>query len=383
MTGRIYLLGPDSKLAPMTEEPYDSEAVLQELLASHPDLLAGEQIDSDEPRRWLLVKREMEVGRNEDAAARWWVDHLFLDQDGIPTLVEVKRSSDTRIRREVIGQLLDYAANAVTHWPVEEIQAKFESLCQANGTDPDEELADLLTDDQEAADFWQRVKTNLQAGRVRLVFVADLIPPELRRVVEFLNEQMDPAEVLAVEVKQFVGKGMKTLVPRVIGQTESARSRKASSRRTTREVITKQEFLAEFDSKRPTAQQSMMRDLIGWARKNNLSGDYRRGKSDAVFIPGLDQGKRTLHPFAVVLAQEKVVFRMKHLKDHPPFNDPAKRDQLHEKLQQLPRLHVTDAGMEGFPRIPVESLTDPKVMQDFLSTLDWLVGEICASGDSV
>ena len=28
-----------------------------------------------------------------------------------PTLVEVKRSSDTRIRREVVGQMLDYAAN--------------------------------------------------------------------------------------------------------------------------------------------------------------------------------------------------------------------------------------------------------------------------------
>jgi hypothetical protein len=161
MTGRIYLLGPDSKLASMTEAPYDSEAILQELLASHPDLLAREQIDSDEPRRWLLVKREMVVGRNEDAAARWAVDHLFLDQDAVPTLVEVKRSSDTRIRREVVGQLLDYAANAVAHWPVEEIQAKFESLCQANGKDPDEELASFLIDGQEPADFWQRVKTNL------------------------------------------------------------------------------------------------------------------------------------------------------------------------------------------------------------------------------
>jgi hypothetical protein len=33
------------------------------------------------------------------------------DQNAVPTLVEVKRSSDTRIRREVVGQMLDYAAN--------------------------------------------------------------------------------------------------------------------------------------------------------------------------------------------------------------------------------------------------------------------------------
>ena len=30
-----------------------------------------------------------------------------------------------------------------------------------------------------------------------MIFIADKIPPELRRVVEFLNLQMDPAEVLA------------------------------------------------------------------------------------------------------------------------------------------------------------------------------------------
>jgi hypothetical protein len=58
---------------------------------------------------------------------RWSVDHLFLDQDAIPTIVEVKRSSDTRIRREVVGQMLDYAANAVVYWAVEAIRAEFEA----------------------------------------------------------------------------------------------------------------------------------------------------------------------------------------------------------------------------------------------------------------
>jgi hypothetical protein len=37
---------------------------------------------------------------------------LIIDQHAIPTLVEVKRSTDTRIRREVVSQMLDYAANA-------------------------------------------------------------------------------------------------------------------------------------------------------------------------------------------------------------------------------------------------------------------------------
>jgi hypothetical protein len=107
--------------------------------------------------------------------------------------------------------MLDYAANAVAYWPVEEIKAKFENRCKDDELEADAELANLLGDAQDISTFWQRVKTNLQAGRVRLIFIADEIPPELRRVVEFLNSQMDPAEVIAIEVNQFVGENLKTL----------------------------------------------------------------------------------------------------------------------------------------------------------------------------
>src|SRR5882672_9927881 len=73
----------------MEEARYDSENLLQKLLADHSDLLAGDQINVDEPRRWLLVTREMTVPGEQDGAGRWSLDHLFLDQDAIPTLVEV------------------------------------------------------------------------------------------------------------------------------------------------------------------------------------------------------------------------------------------------------------------------------------------------------
>ena len=85
-------------------------------------------------------------------------------------------------------------------------------------------------DDKSAPDaFWQSVEANLQRGRIRMLFVADRIPTELRRIVEFMNEQMKPAEVLAVEVKQYTstdGDDLRTLVPTVIGQTAEAQQRK-------------------------------------------------------------------------------------------------------------------------------------------------------------
>lgn len=68
MSGRIYLLNDNSELVAMEEAPYDAEKTLQELLAKHPALLAGEQINSEEPRRWLLITREMAVPGEEDGA---------------------------------------------------------------------------------------------------------------------------------------------------------------------------------------------------------------------------------------------------------------------------------------------------------------------------
>ncbi len=72
--------------------------------------------------------------------------------------------------------------------------------------------------------------------------MADTIPTELRRLVEFLNEQMINAEVLAVEVKQFLGEGQKAIVPRLIGMTETARENKQQSNR---KPTTRDEFLAK------------------------------------------------------------------------------------------------------------------------------------------
>src|SRR3989304_3079977 len=164
----------------MTEQEYDSEDLLQELLAKYPNLMAGEQIDSESPRRWLLVSREISLPSQEDVAGRWSVDQLFLDQDAVPTLVEVKRSSDTRIRREVVGQMLDYAANAVVYWPIDRVRGQFEATCERNGLDPEQALAEFLGGDSDQEEFWQKAKTNLQAGRVRMLFVADEIPSELR-----------------------------------------------------------------------------------------------------------------------------------------------------------------------------------------------------------
>jgi ribosomal protein L30E len=224
--GRIFLLGDNvGTLQPMDETPYPTEDILQELLARYPDLLPGDQITPENPRRWLLVAREMGVPGDVDTSDRWSLDHLFLDQDGMPTFVECKRAVDTRARREVVAQMLDYAANGVVYWDIKRIRQTAAETAARNGRKIDDEVRRLIeAEDDEAVEvFWKAVEENLHGGRCRLIFVADQTPKELRRLVEFLNAKMADVEVLAVEVKQYLGGSQRAMVARVIGLTETTR----------------------------------------------------------------------------------------------------------------------------------------------------------------
>ena len=51
MTDEIYILKNDGQLEAMREQKFDLEDVLQQLVADHPELLSGQQIDPDNPRR--------------------------------------------------------------------------------------------------------------------------------------------------------------------------------------------------------------------------------------------------------------------------------------------------------------------------------------------
>ena len=231
-------------MEPLEEEPFPTEDELQALIAGHPELLDGEQIRPGDPRRWILITREKGISETSDSGARWAIDHLMVDQDAVPTLVEVKRGRNPEVRRAIVGQMLEYAAHAAHTWTAEELRRTFEASADAKGLDPDEELGQLLLADGEpdADGFWQNVATNLTARRLRLLFVADEIPDPLERVVEFLNAQMPDIEVLAVEIKQFRGSQAQTLVPRVIGRTA------ASTTHGPRRTLTRESFLDQFPS---------------------------------------------------------------------------------------------------------------------------------------
>lgn len=370
MTGSIFLIQSGGDLVEMKETPYDSEDLLQELLAKYPNLLAGDQIDSTVPRRWLLIRREMGLASDDSEASRWSIDHLFLDQEGIPTLVETKRSDDTRIRREVAGQMLDYASNAVIYWPIETIVSEFESRCEREGHEPEALLNELLQGSMNVEAFWEQAKTNLQAGRIRMVWVSDVIPRELRRVIEFLNEQMDPAQAIGIEVKMFTGQGLKTMVPHVINPPTKPPI--ASPRR---KQWNEGDFFQALTTSQSAEVYGTAKALLDWANSNSLKIWWGRGKITGSFVPQITADGEDYYPFAVYTSGG-VYIQFGVLKTRSTFRAEAKRKELLGHLNSIKGISLPSDAIEKYPGIPLAALKEKEVLAQFLSVLDWILGEI-------
>lgn len=374
VSGGVFLKRGDG-LIEMVEQPYELEDRLQELIERHPNLLAGDQVNPDVPRRWLVLSREAGLASEEDGAARWSVDHLLLDQDAIPTIVEVKRSSDSRIRREVVGQMLDYAANAVTYWSLDVLRERWEELLRGQERDPDAEIAALL--DEPAPDydeFWERAKTNLRAGRIRLVFVADVIPTELQRVVEFLNERMEPTEVLAVEIRQYIGGGEQMLVPRVIGQTAEARQKKSVGRSRGSRQWDEPSFLADLQERRGPDEAEVARQIIEWSKSVFSRLAWGKGSLDGGVSPALDQNGQSYWPF-YLWTYGRVEIQFYWMTGMPPFDKTEKRLEFLNKLNEIPGVELPESAILKRPAIPLSTLTAPDALPKLYSAVDWFLAE--------
>jgi hypothetical protein len=373
VTGGIYLLRGEDELVEMRESPYEAEDVLQALIARFPNLLAGDQFADGNPRRWLLLGREAALPDDVGAGGRWSVDHLFLDHDAVPTLVEVKRSTDTRIRREVLGQMLDYAANGVVYWPLEHLRELFARQCERDGRDPNELVAEVAADGVDGEAFWERVGENLRAGKVRMVFVSDEIPRELRRVVEFLNGQMSPAEVIAIEVKQYVGEdGTKTLVPRVIGETAEVEVRKGRRVSGERRQWDEESLFADLTARRGEQEAKAARDLYDWVCARGWRPWFGLGKQDGSWIPVFEANGHDHVPIALY-SYGRIELQFQHLKGRPPFDDEQTRLELLRRVNEIAGVAFATDVITRRPSIPLSLLAgDPAALEQLKRILEWI-----------
>lgn len=352
----IYLRQGQAYIA-MDETPYDAEDVLQELIERHPEMLAGNDAAHGP---LILVKREAGVADQEEASARWSLDHLYLDASGIPTLVEVKRSSDTRSRREVVAQMLEYAAHARTSFSAERMADWLEESAEQRESTAADTLLDAF-DIDDVDSYWQTVDTNLKAERFRLVFVSDSIGTELRSIIEFLNRQMSATEVLAIEVKQYTDAdgAHQTIVPRVVGDTAQARAVKRPAARGER--LDGETLVAGMRAQSAPAADAA-EGILNWAdRETRLETRYTRS-AGVIETAGRPLIKLWLGRWPL-----QIEAYLRTLADHgEPWDD----ERIERLVHDLADIGVNFGASRQWPKAPLEALADDSRRQQFFELME-------------
>ena len=356
--GIIYTVSPDGSLQKMASSAPENEDRMQELVAKYPELITDGDGDL------LLVRREQGISDSEHGGGRWSLDHLFVTRSAVPVLVELKRAVDTRLRREVVGQMLDYAANATAYWQAGKIAQSFADTASDANMNPELALADFIGD-QDPSVFWEQVDANFKAGRIKLVFVADEIPRELARIVEFLNEQMR-ADVRAVELRWFTSDaGHVSLSPRIIGETERAAAAKSAAKDLSPVTIDDwiNQHVAPMGREAATGAASFIASVNEAGATSAVSD-----QQGSVYAFSDDSDGKPLYPLHLWPGKSGISFSLRWLHKRSVFVDEAVRKQLFDNLTAIVG-PLTTKNLKGFPSFPTAALADPEVASKFTKWL--------------
>jgi hypothetical protein len=222
----------------------------------------------------VLLRREVQVGD-------WSLDHLLVDQRGVLTFVEAKLLQNPEARRAVVGQILDYAAYAAENWKNGRLKQLAADYWRQKNGDVDEALRNEFGAEFDTELFWSRVEENLAQANIRLIVVADELRPEVRRVIEFLNQQMRTIQVFGLEIRCFGEGGNTVVVPYLIGQTQAIAKQKALSAEQGRDWKV-EELRSAYSELSDSALRDRLVALLNWAVERNCI-EPGRGTQNPVF----------------------------------------------------------------------------------------------------
>jgi hypothetical protein len=188
-----------------------------------------------------------------------------------------------------------------------------------------------------------------------------------------LNSQMDPAEVVAIEFKQFVGENLKTLVPRVVGQTETARQKKCGARSQSRQWD-ESSFFLHLSERRGEPEATVARRLLEWANQHGLRVGWGQGKKDGPFFPSYINGFGQ-HLLFSVWTYGTIEIQVQRMKN-APFADEAKRKELAQRLAAIEGVSIPEFALSKRPSFKLGILTDSGNLEKFLAAFDWMLSEI-------
>lgn len=203
---------------PFTEKLFD-EGWLQALIEDHPDILPIAEIEP-------AFAPAVSVGR-EVTAESGSIDSLLLSPQGYLTIVETKLWRNPEARREVVGQLIDYAKD-VRRWTFAELEKRVKTYnIQRRQSDSGilgsiKRLQDI--DESEEQILIDTISRNLRAGRFLLLVVGEGIRESVEEMADFLQQTPQMLFTLALVELQVYELGTNAgkpllVIPQVVART--------------------------------------------------------------------------------------------------------------------------------------------------------------------
>jgi hypothetical protein len=191
-----------------------NENWLQELIRKQPNIIPVEDI---EPVFAPLIS----IGR-EISTSAGLIDNLFISPDGYLTLVETKLWRNPEARREVVGQIIDYAKD-MSKWTFNELDKKVKEYnklyekCDYGIIDTIRERGGFeIYDESKLVDL---IYSNLKKGRFLLLIIGDGIHQSVEEMVEFLNQTPNMLFSLALielQLYKFTKSNEYLVIPQIV-----------------------------------------------------------------------------------------------------------------------------------------------------------------------
>ncbi|MEZ5903806.1 MAG: hypothetical protein R3C69_01395 [Geminicoccaceae bacterium] len=197
------------------------ERWLQDLLFRHPHLIPLERI---EPGAGEVIPICRELSLPKPGGRSVFLDILGVTPHGRPVLVECKLWRNPQARREVVAQLLEYAA-LLRRRSFADLTVQLRAVL---GTKDDNPLFTHvrhgLSEPADEVRFVDAVARNLRAGDFHLIIAGEGIREDLTVISEHLGAQ--GARLALIELQLWCDDGGRTLVvPQVAMRTEVIRQR--------------------------------------------------------------------------------------------------------------------------------------------------------------
>jgi len=195
---------------PLDKVKFTEEGKLQDYLEKYPSLIPLAEI-VEGASDLLCIGREVGAGPGA-------VDLLFIDKDGLLTVVETKLAKNPEARRTVIGQIIEYASY-ISQWTVDDVYRIANDYPKSN---LDEVLQKMNEGEPSDEDFRSKIAQNLKNGKIRLIIAVDELIEPLRATVTFLNSHSN-FDILLLQVSNFEESKMKkVLIPSLFGYAQKS-----------------------------------------------------------------------------------------------------------------------------------------------------------------